>query len=178
MHTDRSLTRIHWCKGCTGTQTARRERERETRADGMVLPTRKARAASAEPAERKLAAKAVRIGATAKVAGEHSSLHKHPRRSHRPIIAKGRKAARLQAESNAKVVAETTSRLKLHAGRLKVLRKLLARQEGAGKSADAAATKAQIETVNEEMRVLEMDLVAMGTDGDGGGGASADAPGE
>ena len=86
---------------------------------------------------------------------------KKPRRSHRPIHAKAPKAARVAAQSTAKVVADVKTQSRVQTGRLKLLEKLLARHEGAGRTEAAEETRSQIEDLQREMRMLEQDVKAM-----------------
>ena len=140
----------------------------------MVLPSRRT--------DEDKKAKAVKMSKGVTTSGNHADGHKKPRRSHRPIIAKGKKAARLAAEAEATVLAETSRQLKEKAQKVKLLRKISTRQKDAGKTAEAAETIGQIEALNAEMRLLEMDLVAMAggdaqMDDAEDGAAAADAGG-
>jgi hypothetical protein len=131
------------------------------------MPAR-ASAVSDEVAERKRVKCIMKSGTGTRK--DRSSLHKHPRRSSRPILSKGPKAARLQTASDTKVLAETRQQIKAQAGRIKLLSKLLQRQTSAGKVGEAAETQGQIDAISAELRILEMDVVAMSS------GAGADAP--
>ena len=151
----------------------------QSRAHSSVHPTMPKRSKPAvddeAQAERKRA-KAVRLGVG--TSDTFSAHHKHPRRSTRPIISKANKSARLQAVSEAKVAAEVRAKLRLHAGRIKTLRKLLSRHESAGRTSDASTTRDQIDAINAEMRVLEMELIApsCGDEHEGAGDAADGAP--
>ena len=76
-----------------------------------------------------------------------SDGHKHPRRSHRPIIAKGPKGARLQKEAAKQMVAKVATITKLDLEKLKRLRMLHKRHESAGRVSEAAAVKEQIDAM-------------------------------
>ena len=105
--------------------------------------------------------KAKAIMKSTTIRGNHSHHHKHPRRTTRPIISKKPKGARKAAENVAKVVAETEVQRKMLYSKLKLLEKLMGRQEASGKQDAAGETRSQMEAVQSDMRQLDMDLTAI-----------------
>ena len=103
--------------------------------------------------------KTTRMSTTTK--GNHSHHHKKPRRSTRPVISKGPKSAAREAENAAKVVAETHERKRLLHEKLRLLEKLTARHEKAGKNEDAEESRQKIESAKGELHLLDMDLQAL-----------------
>ena len=79
--------------------------------------------------------------------GKFSKLHKNPRRSSRPIAPKGKKAARLLAESAAEAMKKVVVVDSVNAEKRRLLQKLLARQTAAGKAEAAAQTQQQIDSL-------------------------------
>ena len=79
--------------------------------------------------------------------GKFSKLHKNPRRSSRPIAPKGKKAARLLAESAAEAAKKVVVVDSVNAEKRRLLQKLLARQTAAGKAEAAAQTQQQIDSL-------------------------------
>ena len=107
-------------------------------------------AAPAASAQSSLLSKAKfkKVGLNASTQGQHTKAHLHPRRSTRPIIAKGTKSARIQKEEAQKAAQKAVLLSKVDAERIKRLRKLLSRQEAAGN------TEAVDETL-EKIKVIE-----------------------
>ena len=103
--------------------------------------------------------KGVRMSAS--TTSTHSNGHMKPRRTSRPLIAKGPKGARLAAEERRGTIADTLKQTTLLVGKLKLLQKLLARQESAGKTAAATETRVQIDMLKSEISILEMDVSAL-----------------
>ena len=91
------------------------------------------------------ASKAVRLHCSTK--GQHTAQHKHPRRSTRPLIAKGPKGARLQREEAQKAAQKAVLLSKVDNERIKRLQKLLSRQEAAGNTEGVASTLEQIKAI-------------------------------
>ena len=95
------------------------------------------------------AAKAKKLRAT-KLA--NTSIHKlhlerHPRRSHRPLIAKGTKGQRMQKEEELKAQVRGAQISKESNERIRLLLKLIRRQEAAGDMDAVAATRDQIQEI-------------------------------
>jgi hypothetical protein len=93
------------------------------------------------------------------------SQTKKKRRSTREMLKHGggktNKAARVNAASAATAVANTQKNIGVLAAKLKLLEKLLARHEAAGKRDEAAETQGQIDAVKTEIRLLEVDIKAL-----------------
>jgi hypothetical protein len=79
--------------------------------------------------------------------GQHTTAHRHPRRSTRPIIAKGSKSARIQKEEAQKAAQKAVLLSKVDAERIKRLQKLLSRQEAAGNTEAVAETLEKIKAI-------------------------------
>lgn len=113
--------------------------------------------ADAELAQ-KMKLKAVSMKATA---GGIFAQTKKPRRSTREIAPKQSRQVRLILEEAAKAVANTLKQQGILSQKLKTLEKLHARHVAAGRSDSASGTQGQIDTLQNEMRLLELDLKAL-----------------
>lgn len=91
--------------------------------------------------------KAVRLSKTANPTSKFGDLHLHPRRSHRPIIAKGPKGQRVQKEVVQDALTKAATLSQLDAQRIKRLQKLCERHENAGRHTEADAVKDQIKVI-------------------------------
>ena len=78
---------------------------------------------------------------------KNTSLFKKVRRSTRPIAEKASKAVRLQQETALAAEHKQAALSRLDAERVKRLQKLASRHEAAGRTADAAATREQIDAI-------------------------------
>ena len=106
--------------------------------------------------------KATRMAATT---GGIFSQTKKKRRCTREMLKHGggktNKAAKVVAASADKTVANTQKSIGVLAQKLKLLEKLLARHEAAGKRDAAAETQGQIDGIKTEIRMLEGDVKAL-----------------
>ena len=97
-------------------------------------------------------AKIARLSATT---SKFTTAHKHPRRTSRPIIAKGNKSARLEREAVVAAVSEAQKQIDVLVQRIKLLEKLVKRQ---GSSASATGTRAQIDELRTEIGQLQEEI--------------------
>ena len=86
----------------------------------------------------------------------HSNLHKHARRSTRPVAAKSTKSARVATEKTTQSIATVATKIKILVDKLKLLEKLHTRQKSAGKP-EAAETLNQLEALTNERLMLEAE---------------------
>mmetsp|Transcript_4471 Transcript_4471/g.11784 ORF Transcript_4471/g.11784 Transcript_4471/m.11784 type:complete len:135 (+) Transcript_4471:52-456(+) len=112
----------------------------------------------------KRAAKAVRMATS--TSGHHTAMHKHPRRTSRPIIVKGNKQARIQREAAMATLTDMQKQIDLLVPRIKRLEKLRTRQESSG--VDAASTREQCNSLRAEIGQLQEEMRVAAENLDGG----------
>ena len=109
--------------------------------------------------EERMSLKKIRMSAS--TSGHLRTQTKKPRRSTHPLRTKESKSARLQAEDAAKAVADTCKNRGVLVAKLKLLEKLVARQQAAGKQNAARETQQQVDDLKRDLRMLELDVKAL-----------------
>ena len=98
-------------------------------------------------------------------------MHKHPRKTSRPIIAKGTKSAHQKIVAAAAAIADANTQINIRLDRVKRFGKLLQRQEGA----KAAETRAQIDEIRREIGEFQEEMRSLYESADTAtGGAAAE----